>query len=194
MVALLSALVAFAAIGTAKPVRHTPPGFVSTSGTHFVLDGRPFYFAGSNAYYVPFKNVNPFQTILPESKLTFMQNQTDVELGLRAAKRAGLNVFRTWGFNDKNVTYDPNGLPQYGAEGAGPTDVVFQWFENGKSTIDIKAFDKVVDAAAATGIKLIVALTNNWADYGGMDVYTVNLGGKYHDDVGSCSPRILPIN
>lgn len=21
------------------------------------------------------------------------------------------------------------------------------------------------------------------ADYGGMDVYTVNLGGKYHDDV-----------
>ena len=21
-----------------------------------------------------------------------------------------------------------------------------------------------------------------WADYGGMDVYTVNLGGKYHDD------------
>lgn len=32
-------------------------------------------------------------------------------------------------------------------------------------------------------MKLIVALTNNWADYGGMDVYTVNLGGKYHDDV-----------
>jgi hypothetical protein len=32
-------------------------------------------------------------------------------------------------------------------------------------------------------MKLIVALTNNWADYGGMDVYTINLGYKYHDDV-----------
>jgi hypothetical protein len=24
---------------------------------------------------------------------------------------------------------------------------------------------------------------NNWADYGGSDVYVVNLGGQYHDDV-----------
>lgn len=60
---------------------------------------------------------------------------------------------------------------------------MFQTWQNGKSTINIEAFDKVVNAAAATGIKLIVALTNNWADYGGMDVYTVNLGGTYHDDV-----------
>lgn len=122
--------------------------------------------------------------------LTCAQNQTDVELGLQAAKDAGLTVFRTWGFNDKNVTYDPNGLPQYGSEGAGATDVVFQrWYSNGTSIIDISAFDKVVNAATKVGIKLIVAFTNNWADYGGMDVYTVNLGGRYHDDV-SCDPSI----
>jgi mannan endo-1,4-beta-mannosidase len=102
---------------------------------------------------------------------------------LTAAKKAGLNVFRTWGFNDKNVTYIPEGLPQYGGEGAGGTEVIFQRWVNGKPTIDIEAFDKVVNAARKTGIKLIVALTNNWADYGGMDVYTVNLGGRYHDDV-----------
>jgi hypothetical protein len=107
-----------------------------------------------------------------------------VQLGLQAAKDAGLSVFRTWGFNDKNTTYDPNGLPQYGSEGAGATDVVFQWFANGTSTIDISAFDKVVEAATKVGIKLIVTFTNNWADYGGMDVYTLNLGGQYHDDVG----------
>ena len=53
--------------------------------------------------------------------------------------------------------------------------------------MNIEAFDKVVDAATKTGMKLIVALTNNWADYGGMDVYTVNLGGQYHDDV--CLPN-----
>ena len=94
-----------------------------------------------------------------------------------------MKVFRTWGFNDKNVTTIEGGLPDYGGEGAGGTEIVFQWWEDGKPTINIEAFDKVVAAAETTGIKLIVALTNNWADYGGMDVYTVNLGGQYHDDV-----------
>ncbi|KAI1847590.1 hypothetical protein JX265_000841 [Neoarthrinium moseri] len=150
----------------ARPsARQVPEGFVTTKGTKFQLDGEDFYFAGSNAYYFPFNN-----------------NQADVELGLQAAKDAGLKVFRTWGFNDKNVTYNPNGLPQYGNEGAGTTEVIFQRWENGTPTIDISAFDKVVNAAANVGIKLIVAFTNNWADYGGMDVYTVNLGGQYHDD------------
>jgi hypothetical protein len=114
----------------------------------------------------------------------FSNTQADTELGLTAAKKAGLDVFRTWGFNDKNATYNPAGLPQYGGEGAGATEVVFQrWGADGKSTIDVAGFDKVVNAATKVGVKLIVALTNNWADYGGMDVYTVNLGGKYHDDV-----------
>ena len=85
---------------------------------------------------------------------------------MTAAQEAGLKVFRTWGFNDKNVTYDPNGLPQYGGEGAGATEVVFQSWDNGKPTINVEPFDKVVDAATNTGTKLIVALTNNWADYG----------------------------
>ncbi|KAK3386783.1 endo-1,4-beta-mannosidase-like protein [Podospora didyma] len=143
-----------------------PPGFVTVDGEKFKLDGKDFYFAGSNAYYLPFSGT-----------------QADVEKGLTAAKEAGLTVFRTWGFNDKNSTYVPNGLPNYGGEGAGGTEVVFQWFHpNGTSTINVDPFDKVVDAATKVGTKLLVALTNNWADYGGMDVYSVNLGGKYHDD------------
>lgn len=118
--------------------------------------------------------------------LTPIKNQADVEAGLTAAKDAGLKVFRTWGFNDKNVTSDlENGMPQYGGEGAGATEVVFQRWDNGKSTINLEPFDKVINAATKVGTKLIIALTNNWADYGGMDVYTVNLGYKYHDDVSA---------
>ncbi|KAH7029052.1 cellulase [Microdochium trichocladiopsis] len=146
--------------------RGPPPGFVTASGTKFQLDGEDFYFAGSNAYYLP-----------------FLQNATDVDAGLAAAKAAGLSVIRTWGFNDKNRTYNPSGKPQYGAEGGGPTDIVFQWFESdGTTTIDLSGFDKVVNAAEKHGIKLLIALTNNWADYGGMDVYTTNLGFRSHDD------------
>nr|QMV47764.1 hyperthermostable beta-1,4-mannanase [Thermothelomyces thermophilus] len=155
---------------TAAPGRSN---FVTVEGGILKLAGKDFHFAGSNAYYFPFNG-----------------DQQDIEKGLTAAKRAGLSVFRTWGFNEKNSTYDPDGLPQYGGEGAGPTEVVFQrWYPNGTSTIDISGFDKVVKAAEKTGIKLLVALTNNWADYGGMDVYTVNLGGRYHDDFYTV-PRI----
>ncbi|GAB7361122.1 hypothetical protein MBLNU230_g1157t1 [Neophaeotheca triangularis] len=161
-------LAALTASTLAAPSSHgkVPKGFVTTKGTQFRLDGKSFFYAGTNAYYFPFDN-----------------NQADVEAGMTAAKRAGLKVFRTWGFNDKNVTYVEGGLPQYGAEGAGETPVVFQRFDgDGPSTIDVTAFDAVVNAATKTGMKLIIALTNNWADYGGMDVYTVNLGGQYHDD------------
>ena len=90
---------------------------------------------------------------------------------------------RTWGFNDRNSTSVVGGLPQYGGEGAGPSPNVLQLWNNGTAEINLTPFDKVVKAAEKTGVKLLVALTNNWADYGGMDVYTVNLGGKYHDDV-----------
>jgi mannan endo-1,4-beta-mannosidase len=125
----------------------------------------------------------PSHICLLATRLTaIFQNQADVEKGLTAAKAAGLTVFRTWGFNDKNRTYVQNGLPNYGTGES--NDVVFQWFnKDGTSTINLAALDKVVNAALKTDIKLVVALTNNWADYGGMDVYTVNLGGRYHDDV-----------
>ncbi|KAL2133932.1 hypothetical protein VTI74DRAFT_1350 [Chaetomium olivicolor] len=168
---LLSSLLALPA--TAAPGNGHSNKFVTVEGNNFKLQGKTFHFAGSNAYYFPFNG-----------------NQKDIEKGLKVAKKAGLSVFRTWGFNDKNSTYVPGGLPAYGGEGAGGTDVVFQlWHPDGTSTIDLSGFDKVVKAAEKEGIKLLVALTNNWADYGGMDVYTVNLGGKYHDDFYT-SPKI----
>lgn len=67
-------------------------------------------------------------------------------------------MFRTWGFNDKNATFDPNGLPQYNGY-TGPDEAVFQVWDNGVPTIDVTGFDRVLNGAEEIGIKLIVALT-----------------------------------
>ena len=105
---------------------------------------------------------------------------------MNAALDAGLTAIRTWGFNDKNSTFDPNGMPKYN-----DIQEAFQVWTDGTPAINLAPFDKVMDAADATGMKLIITLTNNWADYGGMDMYTVNLGGTYHDDVSSVLVLIL---
>ena len=40
----------------------------------------------------------------------------------------------------------------------------------------------MVSSAKAHGLRLIVTLTNNWSDYGGMDVYVSQLNpGGMHD-------------
>ena len=106
---------------------------------------------------------------------------------LTQAKNAGLKVIRTWAFNEKNETFIQGGLPQYGGEGEGVSPIYFQSWVNGTATINygptgLQALDQVIKAAEDLGLKLIMTVTNNWADYGGMDVYTVNLGGQYHDD------------
>ncbi|KAJ3202799.1 hypothetical protein HDU82_007064, partial [Entophlyctis luteolus] len=41
--------------------------------------------------------------------------------------------------------------------------------------------DYTISLAAKQGIKLIYVLTNNWSDFGGMDVYTKAFNGTYHD-------------
>lgn len=52
-------LATLAAAAWAAPPSYQPkPGFVTTDGTKFSVDGKDFFFAGSNAYYLPFGNVH----------------------------------------------------------------------------------------------------------------------------------------
>lgn len=141
--------------------------FVKTSGPKFQYKGRPYYFAGTNAYW-----------------FSFLSDINDVSNAMDQAKAAGLDVIRTWGFNEGtrsftwscswsdsvsfvvNVTTIPDGLPQYGGEGAGPTSIYYQSWVNGTATINygpngLPRFDKVVKLAEQKGIKLVVTLTNN---------------------------------
>ncbi|ETO69905.1 hypothetical protein F444_13584 [Phytophthora nicotianae P1976] len=134
-------------------------GYVTTSGTNFELDGKPFYVFGTNAYWA--------------SEITW--SKKDLATIFSTMAKNDLTVCRTWGFADLNQT------------GTAPYNVVYQLWENGKPTVNtgdngLGYFDLVVAAAKAAGVKLVVPFVNNWSDYGGIDVYVQQLGGKYHDD------------
>ncbi|KAG9074207.1 hypothetical protein FRC06_010843, partial [Ceratobasidium sp. 370] len=148
---------------TTKPISTTstsssaPPastGFVKTSGQKFTLNGSTYTVVGSNAYW-----------------MAQLSTTADITTAYNDLKNSGLTTLRTWGFND--VT--------------SPSGTYYQLWSGSTGTLNTGAdglgrFDVVVSSAKAAGIRLIVALTNNWSDYGGMDVYVKQiLGSSNHD-------------
>jgi hypothetical protein len=55
---LASILLLSSSVSAVAVAKKTPKGFVTREGEVFKLDGKDFYFAGSNAYYFPFNDVS----------------------------------------------------------------------------------------------------------------------------------------
>ncbi|WOG82114.1 hypothetical protein DCAR_0101276 [Daucus carota subsp. sativus] len=62
-------------------------GFIKTSRTHFVLNGKPFYLNGFNAYWLMYQASDPSTIGM-------------VSTTLQQASMHGMNVARTWAFSD----------------------------------------------------------------------------------------------
>ncbi|KDQ27597.1 glycoside hydrolase family 5 protein [Pleurotus ostreatus PC15] len=147
----------------------TPPtstGFVKTSGTEFTLDGSKFTVVGSNSYWVGLSGFS----------------SEEMSHAFADVAAAGGTTVRTWGFNDQTD--------------AGYWGPYYQLWTNGVPTVNTGAsglenFDKVVAAAKANGIRLIVALTNNWSDYGGMDVYVQQITGSTNHDLFYTDAQVI---
>ncbi|KAG8919199.1 hypothetical protein FRC02_001825 [Tulasnella sp. 418] len=129
-------------------------GFVKASGQKFTLDGKAFSLTGHNAYW-----------------LAHLSSSTDIDAAFKDIAKTGATTVRTWGFNE--VT--------------SPSGVYYQSWSGYSATVNtgsngLAKFDTVISLAKANNLKLIVALTNNWADYGGMDVYVKQiLNSDNHD-------------
>lgn len=174
--------------------------FVSTEGTQFTLDGKPFYFEGTNTCKLHPCKQSFITRVLIEicSVADYLMNsdQDTVQQVFKQSKSLGLPVVRTWLFN---LGTDSVWFQQWDA-------IKKQMIINDDSETGLGRIDYVIQQAAAQGIKLIFALNNNWEDYGqvyskkggnwkvavywhvidlctsGMDYYVKNFGGKYHDD------------
>ncbi|KAJ1304405.1 hypothetical protein OPQ81_005554 [Rhizoctonia solani] len=101
-----------------------------------------------------------------------LSNTADITTAFNDLKNAGFTTLRTWGFNE--VT--------------SPSGTYYQIWNGKTPTLNTGAdglgkFDTVVAQAKAAGIRLIIPLTNNWSDYGGMDVYVKQLLGSDNHDL-----------
>ncbi|KAF7320427.1 Glycoside hydrolase family 5 protein [Mycena kentingensis (nom. inval.)] len=143
--------------------KNIPKGFATTHAGRFELDGAPFYFVGANSYWLP------LLTSKKDVISTFKQMQT-----------AGVKVVRTWGFNAINSTELPGALE------SGLT--YYQVWESGDWTLNdgpqgLQRLDTVIEIAAQFDIRIILAFTNNWVGYGGMELYVDHIqpGASNHD-------------
>lgn len=121
------------------------------------------------------------------------------------ASASGFNVVRVWGFLDVGYSDGSNSVDGI-KEG-----VYFQYWHERKPAFNdgpngLQRLDRVVARAVllapflilesegvdglpvgppsykvAYNVKLIIVLTNNWKDFGGMDQYVRWRGGSYHD-------------
>lgn len=134
----------------------TSSAFVSVdpSTAQFMLNGKPFYFAGTNAYY------------LMQERTYGSAHSRDA---LDAAKAVGMTVVRTWGFAD-GYAWTHSGDP-----------AILQITPGVYREQAFAALDWVVAEAGLRGLKLIIALVNNWDEYGGMNQYVRWAGRSGHD-------------
>ncbi|OUM65811.1 glycoside hydrolase family 5 protein, partial [Piromyces sp. E2] len=126
-------------------------------GNQFVLNDKTFYFTGSNTYYLHYFHID---RCTPEI--------------FQIAKKHGFKVMRTWAFMDIKYEYEM---------------VYYSSFNNQTHSIEInegekglKRLDQVIAYAEQQGIRLILTLTNNWADFGGMEAWVKYYGYENHYD------------
>jgi mannan endo-1,4-beta-mannosidase len=128
------------------------PGFVTTSGTRFRVDGQPFRFVGANAA-IMYRDED--RARMPET--------------LRTAAENGISVIRVWAFGEggedstvKSVGRDREDWPRQHPFRLAPG----QWNEEA-----FVHLDRVLAEAARNHLRVQLCLTNWWRDTGGVTQY-----------------------
>jgi len=135
---------------------------------NFEVDGAPLCFVGANNYYLAYK---------PKPMVD------DV---LQSAASMGIKVVRIWGFIDRGSldgsvrSIDGDGTKDgfyFQAWDPEKHHAVYNDGPNG-----LQGLDYALVKANELGLKIVLVLTNNWKDFGGMDQYLAWYGLTTHHD------------
>lgn len=131
--ALVDAYAVNPELGHGDQLNERATGFVSRSGTGFVMDGKPFYFMGTNAYWA--------DTLVSED-LTSLMSQLN---------SYGLKVLRIFAWCDNVGSPEDTCLQYWSGSTNTPNEAAFA-----------KMIDPVIAAAESAGIKLVIPMIGNW--------------------------------
>ncbi|KAJ3056182.1 hypothetical protein HK097_007788 [Rhizophlyctis rosea] len=166
-----------------KPEKLPPKGFVYPKGRELFIDGKTFYFGGTNTYYL------------------YYAAKQDIDALFADAKKLNVKVLRTWLFAEaaRDYYWDKS---EFSPVTPDTQEIVwFQRFNNNTKKIEyndsthtgLGRFDYVLESAKRHGIKIIPVFTNNWNNFGGIDWYlqSFNQSGhpvKWHTDFYTYKP------
>jgi mannan endo-1,4-beta-mannosidase len=142
----------------------------------FLHQGKPFCFSGTNNYYLTYKNKEMVDDVFKQ------------------ANAMGLKVMRTWAFVDRGSlddsvpSIDRNEWEPHGTK----QGVYFQYWdplakavaynEGAEKDDGLVRLDYVLAKAAEYDVKMVLVLTNNWKEFGGMNQYLKWFGLNYHHE------------
>ncbi|GAA4876194.1 cellulose binding domain-containing protein [Kitasatospora terrestris] len=122
----------------------TADAFATRCGVHFCLNGKEYYFAGTNTY-----DMFTYGSASGDTESQFMDKaRIDAQFANLQADK--VDVVRLWMFNHEN----------------------WHGFERSKGVYDeqeFAQFDYIIQSAKAHGIRLIPVFENYWEAYGGID-------------------------
>ena len=140
-----------------------PEGFVYANDGRFMCDGSPYYYGGTNCYYLTYKSNSEVDNVFDD------------------AQAMGLKVIRVWGNLDvgkKTDRVDQYGHPVFEGNhgGDGQKDgVYFQYWDDelqkpvvNEGEDGLRRLDYVIKQAEEHDMKLIITFTNYWEAFGGM--------------------------
>jgi mannan endo-1,4-beta-mannosidase len=151
-----------------RAARQPRSGFGAGPTASFEVDGAPLCFVGANNYYLAYK---------PRAMV-------DDVLG--AARAMGVKVVRIWGFIDRGSldgsvrNVDGDGTKDgFYFQAWDPTQhrAVYNDGPNG-----LQGLDYALAKADQLHLKIVLVLTNNWHEFGGMDQYLAWYGLSAHQD------------
>jgi len=128
--------------------------FITVKDGRFYDGDKPWKYVGTNNYYLNHIDVAKRDSIYAD------------------ARACGMKVMRVWGFGEAH----PDPIADW-------EKVRFFTLAPGKfDEENFKRFDDLVASAGKHGMRLIIALANNWADYGGAPQWGAYFGYKDKDD------------
>lgn len=137
---------------------------------YFELNEKPFCFVGANNYYLAYK---------PKPMVD------DV---LESASQLGLPVMRIWAFIDVGSLDGQVSSVDSGGDGK-KDGVYFQYWDPklqrpqyNETESGLVHLDYALAKASTLGLKIVMVLTNNWRDFGGMDQYLQWYGRTKHHE------------